>query len=396
MAVGKVTKARVDKLEAGDVLWDAELRGFGVRHRQHTTSYILKYRAAGRQRIVTIGKHGSPWTPEMAREEAHRLLSEVRAGNDPAVQRDQRKREPTVGDVLDRYLKDHVATHNKPSTAAEAFRHVETKIKPTLGKLKINELTRADVKRWHSATKDHPYEGNRSLAYLRKALSLAVKEWELRSDNPALGIKAFPELSRERYLTDTELQRIGKALAGLESEGKTPGGVIRVIRLLALTGMRLSEVVGMQWSWIDFEECCLRLPDAKAGARSVPLGGAALTYLISLERLTAFVCFGTQAEKPISLKSVKRFWPVLRDRADLVNARMHDFRHTTGTLAAQTGANAFIVRDLLGHRQLSTTEGYVARVTSPMRKTADQVAGRIAAAMNGEPISEAIQFRKYT
>jgi hypothetical protein len=48
------------------------------------------------------------------------------------------------------------------------------------------------MKRWHSATKDHPYEGNRSLAYLRKALSLAVKEWELRSDNPALGIKAFP------------------------------------------------------------------------------------------------------------------------------------------------------------------------------------------------------------
>ena len=50
------------------------------------------------------------------------------------------------------YLKDHVATHNKPSTAAEALRHVETKIKPGLGKLKINELTRADVKRWHEVT----------------------------------------------------------------------------------------------------------------------------------------------------------------------------------------------------------------------------------------------------
>ncbi len=248
---------------------------------------------------------------------------------------------------------------------------------------------------------------NRSLAYLRKALALAVAEWELRIDNPALGVKAFPESRRERFFSDSELQQLGKALAGLEAEGETHPGVVRVIRLLALTGMRLSEVVGLRWEWIDFKSSCVHLPDAKAGARTVPLGGVALTYLSELKRISEFVCFSVRAEKmidhnggpaldaPISLKSVKRFWPVLRDRAKLTNARMHDFRHTVGTLAAFTGANGFIVRDVLGHRSMSTTEGYVARVVDPLRKTADQVSSRIAAAMDGQS-ADVVPLRKET
>jgi integrase len=403
MATTNITKARVDRMADGDVLWDSDVRGFGVRRRRRDTSYVLKYRASKRQRFVTIGKHGAPWTPETARREAQRLLGAIRNGSDPAVQRDKLKREDSVGDILDRYLRDHVNAHNKPTTQAEAKRHVETILKPAFGKLKISELTRAEVKTWHSKFKDRPYEGNRSLAYLRKALALAVAEWELRIDNPALGVKAFPEVRRERFFNDTELHQIGKALAELEAEGETHPGVVRVIRLLALTGMRLSEVVGLRWEWIDFQSSCVHLPDAKSGARTVPLGGVALAYLSDLKRISEFVCFSVRAEKvighnggpaldaPISLKSVKRFWPLLRDRAKLTNARMHDFRHTVGTLAAFTGANGFIVRDVLGQRSMSTTEGYVARVVDPLRKTADQVSSRIAAAMEGQ-LAEVVRF----
>lgn len=226
-----------------------------------------------------------------------------------------------------------------------------------------------------------------------------MTEWELRLDNPAIGVKTFPEFRRERFFSDAELQQIGRALAELEAAGEAHPGAVRVIRLLALTGMRLSEVVGMQWAWIDFDEGCLRLPDAKAGPRAVPLGGVALSYLSSLDRISSFVCYGAQApgavlDRPVGLKTVKRFWPVLRDRAELKGARMHDFRHTVGTLAAFTGANGFIVRDVLGHRSMSTTDGYVARVTAPLRKTADQVASRIAAAMNGGPTAEIVPLRK--
>lgn len=415
MAKANITKARVDRMTDGDVLWDGEVRGFGVRRRSRDTSYVLKYRANRRQRFVTIGKHGAPWTPETARREAQRLLGAIRNGNDPAVKRDKLKSENSVGDVLDRYLRDHVAAHNKPTTQAEAKRHVETILKPAFGKLKISELTRAEIKTWHSKFSDRPYEGNRSLAYLRKALALAVNEWELRLDNPALGVKAFPEVRRERFFSDAELQQIGKALAELEAEGETHPGVVRVIHLLALTGMRLSEAVGLRWRWIDFEAKCIHLPIAKAGARTVALGDDALDYLKGLAQISEFVCFSVRDEKklaghnggppleddpagragkpkpaiPISLKSVKRFWPILRDRAKLTNARMHDFRHTVGTLAAATGANGFVVRDVLGHRSMSTTEGYVARMVDPIQKTADLVARRISAAMKGGTIDQA-------
>jgi len=396
MSAGKrITKTAVERLAPGETLWDCDVRGFGVRHRQRELVYMLKTRIDGRQRFLTIGRHGSPWTPDTARGEARRLLGSIHAGDDPATRRDARKREPTVAAVLDRYLAEHVAPNNKASTASEIRRHVETKIKPILGRYRISELSRADLKKWHATFRNQPYEGNRSLAYLRKALSLASTEWELRPDNPARGITLFPERRRERFFTDHELKAVGEALGAIELEGEALPGAIRVIRLLALTGLRLSEVIGLQWAWISFEDGCVHLPDAKAGARTTPIGGAALAYLGSLERTGAYVCYGTHPAAPISLKTVKRFWPAVRERAGLSNARMHDFRHTVGTFTAMTGANAFVVRDVLGHKDLATTAGYVAKVVDPARKAADQVSSRVAAALNAQPgaVSEIIRLR---
>lgn len=84
---GRITLRPVQALQADDkdaFLWDAELKGFGVRFRQSGAKfYLIKYRHDGRQRWHTIGRHGSPWTPEMARREATRLLGEIAAGRAP-------------------------------------------------------------------------------------------------------------------------------------------------------------------------------------------------------------------------------------------------------------------------------------------------------------------------
>jgi hypothetical protein len=88
---GKITKSAVDGLAphsgAEVVLWDPEVRGFGIRARvSGAKTYILHYRAgSGRAaplRKLTIGKHGSPWTPDTARIEAKRLLGLVASGED--------------------------------------------------------------------------------------------------------------------------------------------------------------------------------------------------------------------------------------------------------------------------------------------------------------------------
>src|SRR5262245_30961141 len=98
MAVRRVTKAGVDRLPVSGVVWDADVRGVGVRRQQRDASYVLKVRIGTRQRFLTIGRHGAPWTPETARKEARRLLGEIAAGRDPADAKKARKGAPTFSE----------------------------------------------------------------------------------------------------------------------------------------------------------------------------------------------------------------------------------------------------------------------------------------------------------
>lgn len=80
----------------------------------------------------------------------------------------------------------------------------------------------------------------------------------------------------------------------------------------------------------------------------------------------------------------------LRGKAGLPDARLHDFRHTTDTFAAQAGLNAFMVRDLLGHKALAMTGRYVERATDPLREAATSVSNRVARALDGGDSGEVV------
>jgi integrase len=303
-------------------------------------------------------------------------------GNDPSGERQRKRRENTVAEVSGRYLTEHVATHNKESTAAEARRIVETRIKPALGSIKITDLTRADIKAWHQAMSATPYEANRALAYCSRMLNLTATEWQLREDNPCTGIKRFPEKKRERYLADDELARIGTELAAAEREGAELPGFVLLVRLLATTGMRLGEALALRWSDVDFVGRAIRLRDAKSGARTVHLGAAAIAILDAVEDKSGHVVHGFDPAVPLPASTVQHAWARLRERAGLPDGRLHDLRHSVGTFAALAGANAFVVRDLLGHKTLAMTGRYVERAADMVRATADAVSNRVAAALN--------------
>jgi hypothetical protein len=84
---GKITKTAVDRLEPWSVLWDSEVKGFGVRrHGADARHYLLRYRFGGKQTFRKIGRHGSPFTPDTARAEARRLLGLIVTGVNPAAQ----------------------------------------------------------------------------------------------------------------------------------------------------------------------------------------------------------------------------------------------------------------------------------------------------------------------
>ena len=93
-------------LGEGSILWDTRVPGFCARRRQSPSIvYAVKYRTGeGRQRWHTIGRHGAPWTPETARDEARLILTEVVRGNDPAGTKQAKRRAATIADLCDLYL----------------------------------------------------------------------------------------------------------------------------------------------------------------------------------------------------------------------------------------------------------------------------------------------------
>ena len=152
--MSNITKRTVDALTPGEIAWDDAVSGFGVRCQRKAKTYVLKFRAGGRQRWYTIGKHGSPWTVDQARTEAKRLLGVVAEGKDPAANRDALKDRASVTDLCHRFLEDHAAEHKRPSSQYNDRANIQNHVIPLLGKIDVADVTRADIDRFKRAVKD--------------------------------------------------------------------------------------------------------------------------------------------------------------------------------------------------------------------------------------------------
>lgn len=375
------------------VVWDSGpscVTGFGARvTAAGAVSFVLRYVVDGRERRITIGKHPD-LTVAVARDEAAKLRGRVTTGDDPLAEREARHKAPTVAKVCDRYVKEHLKVHNKPRTQDEFERLVEKRIKPELGHHKIAALSRADIKAWHHDMRHRPTEANRSLAVLRKILSLASVDWELRDDNPAKSIKLFPETKREVVLSDDQLTKLGETVSAMVAAGDIRAGVGDAIWLLATTGCRVSEVLGLRWDDVDTGTMTLAIRDAKAGARDHTIGATIAARLSEMGRRGPWVCWGDDPAEPLSVGVLDYEWAKVRKRAGLTGIRLHDLRHGYGTEAGNTGANAFQVRDALGHKTLAMTGRYVNKAGTAGQRLANTVAGRLDAVWAGKPAGELV------
>ncbi len=382
----RLTKRLIDQAqpEADEyVLHDSDVRGFGCKVTPTGKKvYVLFYRTRdGRQRRPTIGQHGVV-TVDQARDIAREWLAEVIRGGDPSQDRQDRRKAATMADLGDRYMREYAWVHKKPSSAKQDERLIENRIKPALGRDKVAAVTRADILDVHHGMRATPYEANRALALLSKMFNLA-EAWGLRPDgsNPVRHVRRYAEQKRERFLSDAEMKRLGEALAQIEENGTEQATVLAAIRLLALTGCRLGEVIGLKWDWIDMAAGIIHLPDAKAGARKVALSDAALGVLRSLPSGGAWVLPRQAGDGHLPKFTLEHAWARIRKLAEMDDVRLHDFRHTVGTYGGQAGFNAFIIRDLLGHKTLAMTGRYVERDHNPMRTAANIVGERVAASL---------------
>jgi integrase len=382
----KITKRAVDQLSPGSsdvLLWDTELKGFGVRCRPSGAKYyVLKLRVGGRQRWLTIGRHGSPLTPDSARREALRLLGLKAAGHDPATVRDRHKGAATVAEFAERFMREHAAQYCKPRTEEEYQRTVDRYIKPSLGRYRIGDVTRADVVGFQHQHRTRPYQANRSLAVLSKMMNLA-EAWGLRTDgsNPCRHVKKFPEGKRERYLTLQELQRLGAVLADAQRQQTESPFVTAAIGLLVLSGARLNEILTLKWDYVDLAEAVLRLPDSKTGAKLIYLNDAAIKLLRTMPRMAGNPYVVAGAKPGARLINLQKPWRRIRAAAKLDDVRIHDLRHTFASLGAGQGMSLPVIGKLLGHSQPATTARYAHLAADPVRAASNLIGNEISAAM---------------
>jgi len=418
----KLTKTYVTALEPQErdyFAWDSEVPSFGVRvFASGRKSFLVQYRSGGRTRRMTLGKFGV-LTVEDARKEAKAVLGGVVRGDNPAETRRQERTTPTMKAVCERFWREHVQARGKPATRREYRRLLDQIIIPRLGNHRITDLSRRDIAKLHHELRERPYQANRTLAVLSKLFNLC-EVWGLRPDgsNPCRHVPKYKEEKRERYLTGEELQRLGAVLRTIEEEdgpnyrerdkelGATwpeltsrndpdaeeavtlrdgvpdpyPVPYVSCVRLLLLTGCRLSEIQTLRWEHVKGD--ILELPDSKSGAKRIYLGRPAVEELARIPRLPGnpYVITGNVEGGPFN--DMQKPWRRIRKRAGLEDVRLHDLRHSFASGAVGLGETLPMIGKLLGHSQVQTTARYAHLADDPVRTSAERISAELAKTLN--------------
>ena len=408
----RITKRVVDALKPRTnefTVWDGKMPGFGVRVRSTgAMSYIVVYRAGSgrgapvrRYTIAGVGKIA----PDKARSRAQALLGSVAHGHDPAGEKTTERGTPTVAELADRFLAEHVEPKRRPGTTA-FYRHILSKIvKPELGSAKADKVTRAQMVKLHAKLRETPFQANRVIAVVGSMYAFAGRIGVVpEGTNPTRKIEKFREDRRERFLSTKELEQLGAAIRRAETTGikwnvdetkatskhvpkknrRTAIGphAAAALRLLLFTGCRLREILYLKWDHVDFERGLLFLPESKTGKKTVVLNAPALAVLSTLPRVGPFVVAGNDPERPRT--DLKRPWAMVTREAGLEGLRIHDLRHSFASFGAGGGLGLPIIGKLLGHTQSSTTIRYAHLDNDPLRRASESIAGRIAAALDGK------------
>lgn len=385
----KITVRSVAALrpEAADTwMWDDEVKGFGVRVKPSGTgSFVVQYRTkeGGQTRRYVLGRVGV-MQPEQARQDAKEVLVLVSRGEDPSETRKAARKAVTVAEVAEKFLTEHAERKRKTSTANGYRWLYERAIKPSLGSVVLRGLSRERVSRWYGDLHSTPILANRALALLSSICSWAVVNgYRPDTPNPTKGIERHRETSRERFLTAGEFGRLGDALRVAEETKAEPAAAINAIRTLAISGMRLSEVLNLRWSEVSKERRLLELADSKTGKKTVSLTAPMLQILDSVEKVQGnpYVFVGRKAGHPFV--GLRRVWERMCKAAEIEGVRIHDLRHSAASVGAASGFSLLLLGKLLGHSHAATTAKYAHLAADPVRTAAEHVANQISGMMTG-------------
>ncbi|CAM5501436.1 MAG: site-specific integrase [Rhizobiaceae bacterium] len=410
--MAKLTKRIVDAADVREkdyFIWDDELPGFGLRvFASGKRSYLIQYRAAGRTRRYTIGLHGV-WTPETARQEAKVQLGRVARGDNPSEERQLDHKAITVKELCALYTADLNAglilgkggRPKKPTTIVTDTGRIERHIIPLIGARRVKDLTKADINKvlkdimagkTRVAVKTKKLRGKaivrggagtatRTVGLLGGILTYAVDAGIIEI-NPAHGIKKPKDNVRNRRLTEAEYRTLGQMLREAAANEKY-AMTVDIIRQIALTGCRRSEMISLMWIEADTDASCMRLVDSKEGESIRPIGLPVVEYLEERRKTAAGTYVFPGQGEDNAFGSFPNHWEQIFTDSPLVGVTPHVLRHSFASIANDLGFTEVTIAALVGHSKGSVTSKYIHTLDTALIMAADTISGYIQGLLQG-------------
>ena len=410
--MAKLTKRIVDAADVREkdyFIWVDELPGFGLRvFASGKRSYLIQYRAAGRTRRYTIGLHGV-WTPETARQEAKVQLGRVARGDNPSEERQLDHKAITVKELCALYTADLNAglilgkggRPKKPTTIVTDTGRIERHIIPLIGARRVKDLTKADINKvlkdimagkTRVAVKTKKLRGKaivrggagtatRTVGLLGGILTYAVDAGIIEI-NPAHGIKKPKDNVRNRRLTEAEYRTLGQMLREAAANEKY-AMTVDIIRQIALTGCRRSEMISLMWIEADTDASCMRLVDSKEGESIRPIGLPVVEYLEERRKTAAGTYVFPGQGEDNAFGSFPNHWEQIFTDSPLVGVTPHVLRHSFASIANDLGFTEVTIAALVGHSKGSVTSKYIHTLDTALIMAADTISGYIQGLLQG-------------
>lgn len=403
----KINKAFINKLHYDGkekTYFDSELNGFAIRVLEKSMSYILMYRNEyGKQRKLTIAKTNEI-TPEEAKKIAAEKLLLIKQGRDPAKEKISNRNAMTVAELCDLYW-EQGTRHKKSSTLAIDYGRIERHIKPLAGNWVVKDVSHTDVQQLYYDIVDGKTakkvktkarglarvtggagSANRVIDLFSAIMSFAVKR-DIIANNPCFGIDKIKSNNIREAVPESRMKILGKIL---KDEFQKHPLEVSALRLIALTGCRKGEILGLTWDEVDLAEQTFRFKDTKTGRQNRAFGIGALMELGFIRN-----SFHDKSENNFVFPSSKTVGCHLDDIAkylvDLCAAHpefgkytLHQFRHTFATTAAEMHYADTTIAGLLGHSTQGVTSRYIHAVDKALIVAANDVSMKIREWLDGE------------
>ncbi|XHH29218.1 site-specific integrase [Xanthomonas euroxanthea] len=342
--------------------------------------FMLQYRTnAGERRKPALGLFGE-LTVEQARSLAQEWLAQVRRGGDPAADKAEARQAPTVEELCKKFMEDYSKRRNKPSTRVGYQGVINRCIIPLLGRKKVHDVKRPDVAGLMEKLSYKQTEANKAFSILRKMFNMA-EVWGYRPDgtNPCRHVPMFPAGKSTHLISDDDMGKLFRQLDKIEAEGLENYVIPLAIRLQFEFAARRSEIVTLEWEWVDLENRRVVWPDSKTGGMSKPMSEEAYRLLSSAPRLEGnpyVLPSPRHSEQHLTTGEYYGGWCRALKAAGATHVGTHGIRHRSATDIANSGIPVKVGMALTAHKTVVMFMRYVHTEDDPVREAAELVANR--------------------